>query len=62
LLNMAKALSLKAVALPDVTDAVDAVINSKEAVCITGSVALAGAARAVWARRSRIFVPESDED
>jgi dihydrofolate synthase/folylpolyglutamate synthase len=62
LLNMAKTLNLKAVALPNVTDAVDAVINSKEAVCITGSVALAGAVRAVWARRSRIFVPESDED
>ncbi|MCL5998342.1 MAG: bifunctional folylpolyglutamate synthase/dihydrofolate synthase, partial [Chloroflexi bacterium] len=62
LLALAKARNLKAIALPNVKDAVDSILNAKEAVCITGSVALAGAARAVWALRSRSVVPENDEE
>ena len=61
LLDLAKAHNLKAVALPKVVDAMDAVINSKDAVCVTGSVALVGAARAVWAKRSHGIIPDTDE-
>jgi dihydrofolate synthase / folylpolyglutamate synthase len=61
LLDMAAARNLRAVALPNVKDAMDAVINASEPVCITGSVALVGAARAVWALRSKSALPETDE-
>lgn len=60
LLEIAAELHLKAVALPAVYDAVDAVINSKDAVCITGSVALTGAVRSAWALRAHMPMPESD--
>ncbi len=61
LLDLAKEQHLRAAALANLRDAMDAVINSNDAVCITGSVALVGAARAVWAEKSKMFVPENDE-
>jgi dihydrofolate synthase / folylpolyglutamate synthase len=61
LLDLARVHHLKAIALPNVLDAMDAVINSNDAVCITGSVALVGAARAVWARRSHGAIPDTDD-
>ena len=61
LLDLAKEQHLRVTALPNLRDAMDAVINSNDAVCITGSVALVGAARAVWAEKSRLFKPEYDD-
>jgi dihydrofolate synthase/folylpolyglutamate synthase len=61
LMELAKAHGLNFIALPKVKDAMDAVIRSSEPACVTGSVALAGAARAVWAERSRMPQPEADE-
>jgi hypothetical protein len=40
----------------------DSILNSKEPVCITGSVALAGAAKAAWALRARSVPPENDDE
>jgi dihydrofolate synthase/folylpolyglutamate synthase len=61
LVELAKAHSLHFIALPKVEDAMDAVIGSSEPACVTGSVALVGAARAVWAQRAKAFRPETDE-
>lgn len=61
LLGLAQEQHLRATALPNLRDAMDVVINSNDAVCITGSVALVGAARAVWGEKSKMFVPENDE-
>jgi dihydrofolate synthase/folylpolyglutamate synthase len=60
LIELARGLHLKAEALPNVEDAMDEVIKGNDAVCITGSVALTGAARAVWAVRSHGLIPEKD--
>ncbi|HEY3290728.1 MAG TPA: folylpolyglutamate synthase/dihydrofolate synthase family protein [Anaerolineae bacterium] len=60
LLEIAAELHLKAVALPAVNDAVDAIVNSKDAVCITGSIALTGAVRSAWAVRAHLPPPETD--
>ncbi len=60
LVELARGLHLKADALPNVEDAMDEVINGNDPVCITGSVALTGAVRAVWASRSRGQIPERD--
>ncbi len=61
LMELASAQNLRFAALPRVADAMDAAINSNEPVCVTGSVALTGAARAVWAERSKAFQTEDDE-
>jgi dihydrofolate synthase/folylpolyglutamate synthase len=61
LLLLAQANLLKAQALPQIQDAMDVIIASDDPVCITGSIALVGAARRVWAQRSRAMLPESDE-
>jgi dihydrofolate synthase/folylpolyglutamate synthase len=60
LLEIAQACNAKAVALPNVMDALDSVINSSEAVCITGSVAVVGEARVKWALRMGAVLPEVD--
>jgi len=51
LLELAQAKGMRAVALPNLTDALDAIINTDDAVCILGSVALVGEARVKWALR-----------
>jgi dihydrofolate synthase/folylpolyglutamate synthase len=61
LMELAQANHLKAVALPNVSDALDSVISGHDPVCITGSIALTGAIRAAWATRTRLPPPESDE-
>jgi dihydrofolate synthase / folylpolyglutamate synthase len=61
LLEIAKARQLRAVALPNVKDAIDAIVGASEPVCITGSVALVGAARVAWALRTRSPMPDTDE-
>ena len=48
LMDLAKTRNLKAVAFPNVKDAIDSVVKATEAVCVTGSVALVGDARATW--------------
>lgn len=48
LMDAAKARNLRAVAFPQVKDAIDSVAKATEAVCVTGSVALVGEARAAW--------------
>ncbi|MGQ9814205.1 MAG: bifunctional folylpolyglutamate synthase/dihydrofolate synthase [Candidatus Roseilinea sp.] len=48
LMDAAKARNLKAVAFPQVKDAIDSIAKATEAVCVTGSVALVGEARAAW--------------
>jgi dihydrofolate synthase/folylpolyglutamate synthase len=61
LLALADAQHLHVTGLPNLRDVMDAVIDSNDAVCITGSVALAGAARAIWAEKARLFTPEYDD-
>jgi dihydrofolate synthase/folylpolyglutamate synthase len=60
LLEMAQAKGLRAVALPNLIDALDAIINTGDAVCILGSVALVGEARVKWALRMNGDVPPFD--
>jgi dihydrofolate synthase/folylpolyglutamate synthase len=60
LLEMALGKGMRAVALPNLTDALDAIINTDDAVCITGSVALVGEARVKWALRVGGEVPPVD--
>lgn len=62
LLEMAQvnAQRARAVALPNLTDAIDAVINGNEPVCITGSVAFVGEARTKWALRIGAQAPPTD--
>ncbi|MCS7059691.1 MAG: folylpolyglutamate synthase/dihydrofolate synthase family protein [Anaerolineae bacterium] len=48
LLDIARARNLKTTAFPTVKEAMNAVANTAEAVCITGSIALVGEARAAW--------------
>ena len=48
LMDAAKARNLRAVAFPQVKDAIDSVAKGTEAVCVTGSIALVGEARAAW--------------
>ncbi len=48
LIDVAKARNLRAAAFPHVKDAIASVAKSTEAVCVTGSVALVGEARAAW--------------
>jgi dihydrofolate synthase/folylpolyglutamate synthase len=61
LLELAKEQHLRVTVLPTLRDAMDAVIDSNDAVCITGSVALVGTARAIWAEKSKLFKPEYDD-
>ncbi len=62
LMEIAAEQNLRVIALPKVGDALDAAINASEPVCITGSVALVGTARAAWARRSKAFQVETDDE
>lgn len=48
LMEYAQAKNLRVVALPNVKDAIDAVAKANEPVCITGSLAVVGEARAAW--------------
>ncbi len=50
----------RVVALPNLTDAIDAVINTDDPVCIFGSVAFVGEARVKWALRTGGEVPPVD--
>ena len=61
LMEIARSLNLRATALPGAEDAMNRAIDSEDPVCIAGSVALTGVARAVWAARSRGNPPETDE-
>ncbi|MCL4507666.1 MAG: hypothetical protein M1140_16840, partial [Chloroflexi bacterium] len=62
LLEIARSLNLKAIALPDAVSAMNTVIsNPEDSVCVAGSVALTGVARAVWAARSKGQMPETDD-
>ena len=60
LLALAQKRSLKATGLPNITDAIDAVANLNEAVCITGSLAVVGEARLKWAMKTGGQMPETD--
>ncbi len=60
LLELAQARHARAVALPNLTDAIDAVINTDDPVCIFGSVAFVGEARVKWALRTGGVVPPVD--
>ena len=60
LMKLAEALHLKAMALPDLGDAMDEVIHGDDPICITGSIALTGATREVWADRMNLPPPETD--
>ena len=57
---MAQARSMRAVALPNLADALDAVVNGDDPVCILGSVAFVGEARVKWAIRNGAEVPPVD--
>jgi hypothetical protein len=48
------------VALPNLTDAIDAILNGNDPVCIVGSVALVGEARVKWALRTGAMMPAVD--
>ncbi len=48
LMDVVKARNLRAAAFPHIKDAIASVAKSTEAVCVTGSVALVGEARAAW--------------
>jgi dihydrofolate synthase/folylpolyglutamate synthase len=50
LLAMAQKLNLRAIAVPDVAEAVRMVENTNEAVCITGSLTIIADARYAWIR------------
>ena len=60
LLALAQANGARAVALPNLTDALDAVVNGNDAVCIFGSVAFVGEARLKWALRTGAMLPVVD--
>jgi dihydrofolate synthase/folylpolyglutamate synthase len=60
LLEMAQARNAKAVALPNLTDALDSILNGNDPVCIVGSVALVGEARVKWALRTGAMMPAVD--
>lgn len=60
LLEIARARNVRAIALPNLTDALDAILASDEAVCITGSVAFVGEARVKWALRTGTELPPVD--
>lgn len=60
LLEIAQANNARAVALPNLTDAIDAIMNSNDPVCIVGSVAFVGEARVKWALRMGAVRPEVD--
>jgi dihydrofolate synthase/folylpolyglutamate synthase len=60
LLAPAQARNAKAVALPNLTDAIDAILNGNDPVCIVGSVALVGEARVKWALRTGAMMPAVD--
>jgi dihydrofolate synthase/folylpolyglutamate synthase len=60
LLALAQARNAKAVALPNLTDAIDAILNGNDPVCIVGSVALVGEARVKWALRTGAMMPAVD--
>jgi hypothetical protein len=51
---------MRAVALPNLTDALDAIVNGDDPVCILGSVAFVGEARVKWATRNGAEVPPVD--
>ena len=57
---LAQARNAKAVALPNLTDALDAILNGNDPVCIVGSVALVGEARVKWALRTGAMMPAVD--
>jgi len=60
LLALAQARGAKAVALPNLTDALDAVSGGDDPVCICGSVAFVGEARVKWAQRMGGVLPVVD--
>ena len=60
LLALAQKRNLRATGLPNITDAIDAVANLNEAVCITGSLAVVGEARIKWALKMGAHLPETD--
>ncbi len=60
LLELAQSRNARAVALPNLTDAIDAVINTDDPVCIFGSVAFVGEARVKWALRTGGVLPPVD--
>lgn len=60
LLEIAQARNAKAVALPNLTDALDSILNGNDPVCIVGSVALVGEARVKWALRTGAMLPAVD--
>jgi folylpolyglutamate synthase/dihydropteroate synthase len=60
LLDIAQRRNLKATGLPKVMDALDAATATNEAVCITGSIALVGEARAKWAMKKGGAMPDVD--
>lgn len=60
LLALAQARNAKAVALPNLTDALDSILNGNDPVCIVGSVALVGEARVKWALRTGSMMPAVD--
>ena len=60
LLALAQARGAKAVALPNLADALDAVINGDDPVCICGSLAFVGEARLKWALRNGSVMPVVD--
>jgi dihydrofolate synthase/folylpolyglutamate synthase len=60
LLEIAQKRNLKATGLPKVIDALDAATASNEAVCVTGSIALVGEARAKWAMKKGGAMPDVD--
>ena len=60
LLVFAQKRNLKATGLPNITDAIDAVVNLNEAVCVTGSLAVVGEARLKWALKTGAHLPDTD--
>ena len=60
LLALAQARGAKAIALPNMTDALNAIINGDDPVCICGSLAFVGEARLKWALRNGSMMPTAD--